>query len=87
MTPEDQLRLVRERLGLSRVEMAEALGIGSRYLERMEKDGKPVCPRTLFAARHLAVMAWLTETGTQLPDWLAVLMRDEPVPVRTGKST
>lgn len=53
MTPTD-LQAWRQRLGLSKAEAAEALGLsysGYRYYEAGERDGKPVeIPRTVALA-------------------------------------
>lgn len=78
MPPAAQLRALRRHLGLSRAQMAEALGIAERYLERLEQGGRPTSRRTLLAARHVAVMAWLREAEIPIPDDLVFLLCDPP---------
>lgn len=50
-----ELRLLRKRLHMTQLELAEALGMRKNSIARMERDERPVMQVTELAVRYLLV--------------------------------
>jgi len=51
-----ELRRLRERLGLTQKELAEAIGMQKNSVARMERDERPILKTTEMTVRYLLVM-------------------------------
>jgi len=51
-----ELRRLRERLGLTQSELAEAIGMQKNSVARMERYERPILKTTEMAVRYLLVM-------------------------------
>jgi transcriptional regulator with XRE-family HTH domain len=71
-----ELRLIREKMGLSQDELAAALGFGEngrhiiRAWEHGEKDGKPFAPTPLAfnCLRYLSVLAKIADESSPIEE-------------------
>jgi len=50
------LRRLRKRLGMTQVELAQALGVQRNSVARMEREERPIVKTTELAVRYLFVM-------------------------------